>query len=178
MNGVTQKDGCAAEQCAPEELQQVGVLPWRIRKNGDARILLITSRRSGRWIVPKGWPGKGLAPRVAASREALEEGGVIGVISKAPVTTYRYMKCLDDGSRVACRVAVFGMNVRGTLVDWREKGQRTRRWFSLAAAADKLDDRELATFLRSLSAASERSESPTDLIGQTSPLDEILMLRR
>ncbi|MBD9374511.1 NUDIX hydrolase [Rhizobium sp. ARZ01] len=141
-----------------DELQQVGVLPWRIRRDGEPKILLITSRRRGRWIVPKGWPLKGYPPLVAASREAFEEAGVIGDISPEPVTTYRYMKALDDGSEVPCRVAVFGMNVRGTLSHWREKGQRQRRWFSLGAAADKLDDVELAEFVRVLDAAPERLE--------------------
>lgn len=174
----TNKNCCAAEEAAPEEMQQVGALPWRIAKNGEARILLVTSRSSGRWIVPKGWPIKGFAPRQTASREALEEGGVIGVLSKAPVTTYRYMKRLDNGANVACRVAVFGLNVRGTLVDWREKAQRQRRWFSLAAAADKLDDRELSEFVRTLDAASECLEPPTGATGKKTALDEILMLRR
>lgn len=141
------------------ELQQVGVLPWRIRRDGERKLLLITSRRRGRWIVPKGWPMKGYPPFAAASREAFEEAGIIGDISSVPVTTYRYMKVRDDGSQVACRVTVFSMNVRGTLSHWREKGQRQRRWFSLEAAADKLDDVELAEFVRELEADPERLEA-------------------
>ena len=69
-------------------------------------------------------------------------------------------------------------DVFGTLVDWREKAQRQRRWFSLAAAADKLDDRELSEFVRTLDAASECLEPPTGATGKKSALDEILMLRR
>lgn len=149
MSAVTKTGGMA-------ELQQVGVLPWRIRKDGGTKIMLITSRRRGRWIVPKGWPMQGHTPLAAASREAFEEAGIIGDMSSAPVTSYRYMKFLDDGSQVACRVAVFGMKVRGTLSHWREKGQRQRRWFSLEAAADKLDDVELAMFVRTLFGAPDR----------------------
>ena len=140
----------ALEAGGQDELQQVGVLPWRIRKNGEAKVLLITSRERGRWIVPKGWMVKGYPAFVAASREAFEEAGIVGDISSTPMTSYRYMKLLDDGSQVPCRVAVFGMNVRGTLSHWREKGQRQRRWFSLDAAADALDDVELAVFVRTL----------------------------
>lgn len=139
-----------------EELQQVGVLPWRIRRDGQWRLLLVTSRRRDRWIVPKGWPMKGYPPFVAASREAFVGAGVIGDISSVPVTAYRYKKVRDDGSHVACLVTVFGMNVRGTLSHWREKGQRQRRWFSLEAAAGKLDDVELAAFIRGLETEPER----------------------
>ncbi|MGX5722398.1 NUDIX hydrolase [Shinella zoogloeoides] len=145
--------------CDASELQQVGVLPWRVRRDGERKLLLITSRRRGRWIVPKGWPMKGYPPFIAASREAFEEAGIIGDISSVPVTTYRYMKDRDDGSQVACRVTVFGMNVGGTLSHWREKGQRQRRWFSLEAAASKLDDVELAEFVRELEADPERLEA-------------------
>lgn len=133
---------------AKDELDQVGVLPWRIGKDGKARILLITSRRRRRWIIPKGWPMEGYPPFVAASREAFEEAGIVGDISSSPVMAYRYMKVLGDGEEVACRVQVFGMNVRGTLSHWREMAQRKRRWFSPEAAADTLDDADLAAFVR------------------------------
>lgn len=142
----------------PGERQQVGVLPWRIQRDGEMKILLITSRGRGRWIVPKGWPVKGYPLLVAASREAFEEAGIIGDISPAPVTAFRYRKILDDGSQAPCRVAVFGMNVRGTLSHWREKGQRKRQWFSLAEAAARLDAAELAAFVRTLDEEPERVE--------------------
>jgi len=100
---------------APGGRQQIGVLPWRIQRDGEMRILLITSRTRGRWIVPKGWPVKGYPLLVAASREAFEEAGVIGDISPSPMMAFRYQKILDDGSQALCRVTVFGMNVRGTL---------------------------------------------------------------
>lgn len=155
MSGATCTSAPAAQAGGPDELQQVGVLPWRLRRDGEPKILLITSRRRGRWIVPKGWPMRGRSAVAAASREAFEEAGVIGDISPSPVTFYRYMKALDDGSEVPCRVTVFGMKVRGTLSHWREKGQRQRRWFSLAAAADRLGDAELAAFVRTLDGAPE-----------------------
>lgn len=158
MNRATRIGDSVLTAGDTDELQQVGVLPWRIRRDGEPKLLLITSRRRGRWIVPKGWPMKGYPPFIAASREAFEEAGIIGDISPAPVTTYRYMKALDDGSQAACRVTVFGMNVRGTLSHWREKGQRQRRWFSLEAAAGKLDDIELAEFVRVLETEPERLE--------------------
>ncbi|MCT8974405.1 NUDIX hydrolase [Microbaculum marinisediminis] len=130
-------------------LQQFGVLPWRTRRDGKMRILLITSRRRGRWIIPKGWPIEDQPPVIAASREAFEEAGVIGDIHPGPLTDYLYMKTLDDGSVEPCRVTVFGMRVHGTLSTWREQEQRQRRWFSVEEAADRLDDAELADFVRS-----------------------------
>lgn len=155
----TMKTGVDASKASDVgELQQVGVLPWRLRRDGTRKILLITSRRQGRWIVPKGWPMKGYPLFVAASREAFEEAGIIGDMWPAPLTSYRYMKALDDGSQVPCRVAVFGMRVHGTLTHWREKDQRQRRWFSVGRAADRLSDVELSEFVRTLDAAPERLE--------------------
>lgn len=142
--------------CETDELQQVGVLPWRIRRDGERKLLLVTARRRGQWIVPKGQPAGGSPPFVAASREAFRAAGIIGDISSCPVTTYRYRKVRADGSQVACRVAVFGMKVRGTLSHWREKAQRQRRWFSLQAAAETLADAELAAFVRALEGEPER----------------------
>ncbi|WP_436641849.1 NUDIX hydrolase [Microbaculum sp. FT89] len=130
-------------------LQQFGVLPWRTRRDGKMRILLITSRRRGRWIIPKGWPIENQPPVFAASREAFEEAGIIGDINPGPLTDYLYMKVLDDGSVEPCRVTVFGMRVHGTLSTWREQEQRQRRWFSVEEAADRLDDAGLADFVLS-----------------------------
>ncbi|MCO5151129.1 NUDIX hydrolase [Shinella sp.] len=172
MRGKARTSVPAPEAGHCDELQQVGVLPWRLRRDGEPKMLLITSRRRGRWIVPKGWPMKGRSAAAAASREAFEEAGIIGDISPSPVTSYRYWKALDDGSEVSCRVTVFGMKVRGTLSHWREKGQRQRRWFSLTAAAERLDDTELAAFVRSLDASSEALRSLGPLAGWTYPPGE------
>lgn len=129
------------------ELQQYGALPWRVDRNGRTRILLVTSRRRGRWIIPKGWPIKGQPPSVAASREAFEEAGIIGSVHPEPLTDYRYTKFFDDGSTRTCRVTVFALQVCGTLSSWREQHQRKRRWFSVEEAAERLDDAELAAFV-------------------------------
>jgi 8-oxo-dGTP pyrophosphatase MutT (NUDIX family) len=162
MNAAVKIDGHVSEVNVTDELQQVGVLPWRIRRDGEPKVLLITSRRRGRWIVPKGWPMKGRALHLAASREAFEEAGIFGEICPTPITEYRYMKALDSGLEARCRVTVFGMKVRGTLSHWREKGQRQRRWFSLGEAADRLDNAELAEFVRELEATPDRLKQFVD----------------
>lgn len=130
------------------ELQQYGALPWRTGRDGKTRILLVTSRERGRWIIPKGWPIEDQPPFVTASREAFEEAGIIGDIYPQPVTDYLYMKRFDDGSLKPCRVTVFSMKVYGTLSNWREQHQRRRCWFSVEEAADRLDDAELGEFVR------------------------------
>ena len=67
--------------------QQVAALCWRLRKN-TLQFVLITSRDTGRWVIPKGWPVPGLALSAAAASEAWEEAGVIGRISDQPLGDY------------------------------------------------------------------------------------------
>lgn len=137
-------------------LWQVGVLPWKITRKKGLRVLLITSRTRGRWIVPKGWPEEARAPFMSAALEAFEEAGVIGDIHPAPLTDYRSLKIDDDGMAHPCRVTLFAMQVRGTLTHWKEQDQRKRRWFGLAEAAERLDDAELAAFVERLASAPEQ----------------------
>lgn len=129
------------------ERHQFGVLPWRINGAGKISILLVTSRRRQRWIIPKGWPLKNKAPGVAAAQEAFEEAGIIGDIYPQPITDYRYMKLMEDGSNEECLVTVFSMKVYGTLINWKEQRERKRRWFSVEEASQRLDDQELAEFV-------------------------------
>jgi hypothetical protein len=48
---------------------QYGALPYRRTKTGTLEILLVTSRNTRRWIIPKGWPIKGMKPAKSAARE-------------------------------------------------------------------------------------------------------------
>lgn len=132
------------------ELQQVGVLPSRIGRDGERKVLLVTDRGRERWIVPNGSLVKECPPFVTASRHAFKVAGIIGDISPVPVMTYRYIKAINGGPQLVCCVTIFGMNVHGTLTHWREKAHRKRRWFSPQAAADRLDDIALADFVRKL----------------------------
>ena len=129
------------------DMEQYGVLPWRIWRDGSTQIMLVTSRRRGRWIIPKGGANENEPAFLTASREAFEEAGIIGDIYPDPLTEYGYLKTLQDGSLAPCRVTVFSMEVHGTLHHWREKGQRRRQWFTVDEAAAQLDDAELAAFV-------------------------------
>jgi 8-oxo-dGTP pyrophosphatase MutT (NUDIX family) len=126
---------------------QFGALCWR--QVGDkVQVLLITSRRRGRWIVPKGWPVHGATPSEAAATEAYEEAGVKGKVTPAVLGIFSYTKDLDAGERLPCVVALFPIKVKKVFNTWPEKPERRRKWMSLKKAAKKVDDPELASILK------------------------------
>jgi 8-oxo-dGTP pyrophosphatase MutT (NUDIX family) len=130
-------------------VQQVAALPIvPIGRRID--VLLITSRRRGRWIVPKGWPGKNRPLPEMAAREALEEAGVSGPVRPDPVGTYTYKKTMRLGYDIRCRVFVYPLLVRQHAVSWQEQEERSVRWCSLAEAATLVDDADLARILSDL----------------------------
>ena len=141
---------------------QYGALPWRVR--GDAiQILLVTSRRTRRWIIPKGWPMEGYKPTECAAREAEEEAGVTGIIDKVPAGQYRYMKVLRDGFELPCRVEVFALKVTEESPDWDEMDARDRRWCSVAEAAAAVLEPQLSMVIRRFGArfaAARRRKQP------------------
>ncbi|MFO6464371.1 NUDIX hydrolase [Jannaschia sp. KMU-145] len=132
-----------------KEREQIAAMP--LRWNDDrVEVLMITSRDTGRWIVPKGWTMKGIKPWAAAGIEALEEAGAKGHIGREIFGTYHYRKRFDDGSSQRCRVRVYPMIVDDLKKSWKEEDERTRKWFGLEAAADLVDEPELADMLRQL----------------------------
>jgi len=110
---------------------QYGALPYRITSAGDFEFLMVTSRRTRRWIIPKGWPMKRTKPAVAAAREAYEEAGVLGTVSADSIGAFIYEKFLDEkrGS-LTCAVRVFPLMVIKQLSTWPESHQRKIRWFT------------------------------------------------
>src|ERR1700732_466550 len=99
---------------------QVAALPLTIGEDGGTRVLLLTSRETKRWVIPKGWPMKGRKPYEAAAQEALEEAGVTGQAKKKPIGTYTYFKRREAHFDV-CRVDVYLLVVKKQLKTWREK---------------------------------------------------------
>ena len=125
---------------------QFGALCWR-RVGEKIQVLLITSRRRGRWIVPKGWPVDGSTPAEAAETEAFEEAGVKGKAQPSCLGIFSYNKELDEGEHLPCVVALFPVKVKKIFNDWPEKGERQRKWLSLKKASQKVDDPELGAIL-------------------------------
>jgi len=113
-------------------------------------VLLVTSRDTGRWIIPKGWLEKGTKPYDMAAREAFEEAGVIGKVQKEPIGSYTYTKRLSAKKSVECNVQVFLLNVEQDLEDWPEKGQRRKEWMSPSQAALQISESGLVGILLSL----------------------------
>lgn len=127
----------------PAIKQQIAALPYRIAPDGAAEVLLITSRETRRWVIPKGNPIRGLAPHQAAAHEAFEEAGLSGIACPASLGTFDYDKRKRDGTLRDTRVEVFPLAVVTEFDDWPEMNQREKSWFSLAEAAARVDEPEL-----------------------------------
>lgn len=139
---------------AVELAHQVAALPYRLTP-GSGRapeVLLITSRETRRWVIPKGWPMKNHTPAEAAAKEAQEEAGVIGEIAAEAVGSYRYQKVLKHGGAILCEVAVFPLLVTSSLESWDEQHQRELRWFAASEAADLVAEEDLAALIRQFAA--------------------------
>ncbi|KQT19840.1 NUDIX hydrolase [Methylobacterium sp. Leaf399] len=132
-----------------ETRNQVGALPFQRLPERGLCVLLITSRESRRWVIPKGWPMKGRKPYDAAAREAYEEAGLIGQVGKRPLGFYLYEKRLKNRDAVLCQVKVFPLEVRKQLKSWPEQDQREDRWFTPAEAAEAVAEAGLAAIIRS-----------------------------
>lgn len=130
---------------ADSERLQYGALPWREGKDG-LEIMLVSSRDTKRWIIPKGWPMAGRSAPAAAGIEAMEEAGLLGVMSEAPIGHFHYEKRLLR--RVDhCRVEVFSLRVVRQRTHWPEKHERLTRWFPASEAAGIVSDPELAELI-------------------------------
>jgi 8-oxo-dGTP pyrophosphatase MutT (NUDIX family) len=132
---------------SPKPRLQYACLPYRVR-GGQVEFMLVTSRETKRWVIPKGWPMEGKKPHASAAREALEEAGLLGQVGREPVGSYLYQKRLKGGTAVLCRVDVFPLAVKSQRKHWPEKGQRTLRWFSGEEAAESVDELELRDLIR------------------------------
>jgi 8-oxo-dGTP pyrophosphatase MutT (NUDIX family) len=129
---------------------QYAALPFRRRADATIEILLITSRDTGRWLIPKGWPMAGLSPQDAAAREAREEGGIVGRIAEVAVGRYHYDKRLDDGTAIPCAVEVFVLEVERQMRSWPERAERRTQWFVPEEAAAVVQEPELQAIIQKL----------------------------
>lgn len=119
-------------------LEQVGALPIRLHADGFVEVMLITSRETGRWTIPTGWPTPALEPQEVAVREARETAGLVGTASPEPVGEFTYDKRLSSGVILPCRVSVYLLRVTGQLDRWPERGQRECSWLTSREAARRV----------------------------------------
>jgi 8-oxo-dGTP pyrophosphatase MutT (NUDIX family) len=126
---------------------QVGALCVRRHENGACQVLLVTSRDTGRWIIPKGWRAKRLKDHEAAAREAKEEAGVTGKVKPRPIGNYTYPKTDATGAR-SLRVNVFLLMVRREKDHWPEQDQRRRLWFDVREAGKEVGEPELRRLIQ------------------------------
>jgi 8-oxo-dGTP pyrophosphatase MutT (NUDIX family) len=118
--------------------------------------MLVTSRETRRWIIPKGWPMKGRKPAEVASREAYEEAGLIGsAAGRRPLDTFDYTKRIG-ALELLCEVQVFLFRVDQQLDDWPEKDQRETKWFDAEEAADLVAEGGLAEIIRRFAGSPKR----------------------
>lgn len=118
--------------------------------------MLVTSRETRRWVIPKGNVDYKMPPHVAAASEAEEEAGVRGKIAATPFGRYRYQKRMASGASVSAKVLVFALAVKEELDQYKEIAERERRWFSPAEAAEAVDEPDLGKLIRAFAARQAR----------------------
>jgi len=114
---------------------QFAALCYRI-VDDETQVMLVTSRQSRRWIIPKGWPLEGATPAEAAATEAFEEAGVKGKAFNICLGLYSYTKLMDGQDDLPCAVSVFPVRVKKVLKKYPEADQRKRKWFREGIAQD------------------------------------------
>ncbi len=125
---------------------QFAALCYRI-KDDKLQFCIVTSRRSKRWIVPKGWPMHGETPMDAAATEAFEEAGVRGKIYPRPIGVFSYYKVMSQ-DELPCMAVVYPLKVKKILKRWPEDRERERKWVSRKKAAQMVDDPELSVIIQ------------------------------
>jgi 8-oxo-dGTP pyrophosphatase MutT (NUDIX family) len=131
-------------------LHQAGVIAYRIL-DGKVQVLLMTSRDTGRWIIPRGNINGRSTPPEAAEKEAYEEAGVRGTItSSIPLGFYTYVKQLGSGEAREAAVEVYLLRIREQLKKWPEKGERKLSWVSTKEAVDLVEEPGVIPLLRRL----------------------------
>ncbi len=123
-----------------------------MRQEGQVCVMLVTSRGTGRWVLPKGWAEEKLSGPEVAAKEAFEEAGILGTVKPVVLGTYSYLKQMPKDRTVTCKVDVIAMSTDRLLEDWPEREQRIRQWFSLSEAAEKVQEGDLSLLLRRLAA--------------------------
>lgn len=128
---------------------QHAALCWRMHR-GSVEVLLITSRDTGRWVIPKGWPMAGKSPSQTAAQEAWEEAGVKGRIGDNALGFYAYDKMREELAPQPCGVSVFPLRVEQVAEKFPERKERRRKWFDASKAARKVAEPQLRALLAAI----------------------------
>ena len=150
---------CEGDRCPT----QYGAICWRMHR-GKVEVLLITSRDTGRWVIPKGWPMEGRSPAEAAAREAWEEAGVQGQVADDGLGQFAYEKVLSPKRALSCEVQVFALRVAKVVDKFPERKERRRKWFAAEKAARKVNEPQLRALLEGLPANLAEAEPPTEAL--------------
>ncbi|MGJ0505697.1 MAG: NUDIX hydrolase [Methylocystis sp.] len=134
---------------------QFAALPWRLNEENRVEVLLVTSRDTRRWVIPKGWPMKGRKPHIVAAIEAQQEAGLHGKVEKIKLGEFEYEKRMKGGGAVDCVVEVYPLHVERQRKKWPEKGQRVTYWFLYGVAAQQVDEPELKDIILAFGKALE-----------------------
>ncbi|MEQ1956868.1 NUDIX hydrolase [Mesorhizobium sp. CN2-181] len=127
-------------------MKQIGALPFRRDAKGAIQFLLVTSRGTRRFVIPKGWRMRKLSDREAAAKEAMQEAGVLGTTASKPIGRYFYWKRLKKFF-VPITVAVYPLEVNEEMSTWREQQERLREWVTAGEAMTLVDEPELIHIL-------------------------------
>lgn len=157
---VEKSKHCRATRLSATEKQYAALCFRHVAGSEDpVQLLLITSRDTGRWVIPKGWGDAKRKPHETAQREAWEEAGVVGRVRKKPFGYYTYTKKLNDEANVMVVVQVYLLQVLDLEAEFPEKGQRILRWFSPSAAAAAVKEPDLKYLIGGLREAAMQSLS-------------------
>ena len=134
---------------------QSGVLAYKVAPNGKVRILLVSTKRSKRWSIPKGKARSELSLAANAAKEALEEAGVKGEIASASAGMFRTTKRTWYGDAII-EIWVYFLKVTEQLKHWPEEGERQTKWVSCQEAAQVLNEPLLVSLCQEIDRAGSR----------------------
>jgi 8-oxo-dGTP pyrophosphatase MutT (NUDIX family) len=140
---------------------QYGALPYRFTEAAALEVLIVTTRQSRRWIIPKGWPIKGITPARSAAREAFEEAGVRGKVGAKAIGSFRYTRPANGSDAESdCKVKIFPLMVKKQSAIWPESGQRVIQWVDPEKAISLIGEPQLkavvAAFAKRVAAAASK----------------------
>lgn len=128
--------------------QQYAALCYRVKKKSkELEVMVMTSRDTGRWVIPKGWPMASKLSHEVAAQEAFEEAGVRGTIEVQPLGAFSYGKTMKNGVEIPCRVQVYELEVTSQAKNFKEKGERRIEWVPPEEAARRVLEPELSQII-------------------------------